>query len=102
MNSHAKMNNSARAMDANIEQHSTAKSIVLHLAPGAMATLAYVLILPLVMAIGYPSITALYLPMILTVIIVEMGYLLYQGRKRNGTVSLKGVVNYREPVAWWM
>jgi membrane protease YdiL (CAAX protease family) len=87
--------------DAGIEQHSTAHSIVLHLLPGAIGTLCYVLTVPLVTAFGYPSITALYLPMILTVIAIELGYLYYQGRKKNGTLSLKGVVNYREPVPWW-
>lgn len=50
---------------------------------------------------GYPSIAALYLPMILTVILLELGYLIYQGQRRNGTLSLEGIVNYREPVPWW-
>ncbi len=87
--------------EADREQHSTVQSLLLHLLPGAIGAIVYVLTVPLVSAQHYPSITALYLPMILTVIILELGYLLYQGRKRNGVLSLKGIVNYREPVPRW-
>jgi membrane protease YdiL (CAAX protease family) len=84
-----------------MQGHSTLQSIVLHLLPGAIATAVYVLMVPFAAALGYPSITVLYLPMILTVIVVELGYLLLQGRKRNGSLSLNGIVNFREPVPWW-
>ena len=84
-----------------IQQHSTLQSIVWHLLPGAIATAVYVLTVPLAAALGYPSITALYLPMILTVILLELGYLLVQGRRGNNDLSLKGIVNMREPVPWW-
>ncbi len=87
--------------EADREQHSTVQSLLLHLLPGAIGAIVYVLTVPLVSPQHYPSITALYLPMILTVIILELGYLLYQGRKRNGVLSLKGIVNYRESVPWW-
>lgn len=78
--------------------HTTLQSILLHLFPGVIATVVFVLTAPLVAAMGYPSITALYLPMILTVILLELGYLLVQGRKKNGVLSLTGIVNFLEPV----
>jgi len=84
-----------------MQGHSTLQSIVLHLLPGAIATAVYVLTVPFAAALGYPSITVLYLPMILTVIVVELGYLLVHGRKRNGSLSLNGIVNFRAPVPWW-
>jgi len=40
--------------------------------------------------------------MILAVILVELGYLFYRGQEKNGTPSLKGIVNYRQHVPWWM
>jgi len=83
------------------EQHSTSQSVVLHLLPGAIATAVFVLSVPVTNALGYPSITALYLPMILTVILSELGYLLVQGRKRNGAFSLEGIAKYLEPVSGW-
>ena len=84
------------------EQYSLGQSILLHLRPGALATAVYILTVPLFIERGYPSITALYLPMILAVMIVELGYLYYQAQKKNGAGFLKDVVNFREPVPWWM
>jgi hypothetical protein len=31
----------------------------------------------------------------------QLGYLLYEGKKRNGKLSLQGVVLYREPMKVW-
>ena len=94
--------NSKMSPDAPLQQYSLGESIVLHLLPGAIATAVYILIVPFFTGLGYPTITALYLPMILAVIIVEIGYLFYQGQKKNGILSLKGMVNYRKHVPWWM
>ncbi|HEX5809027.1 MAG TPA: type II CAAX endopeptidase family protein [Anaerolineales bacterium] len=88
--------------DTPSEQHSLGQSILLHLLPGAIATTIYVLSVPFFTGLGYPSITALYLPMILAVILMELGYLLYLGKKKNGFLSLKGIVDFRQPVPWWM
>jgi membrane protease YdiL (CAAX protease family) len=86
---------------AEVQQHSILSSIVLHLLPGAIAAAVYVLTVPLVAALGYPYLAALYVPMILTVIVVELGYLLVQARKSNWGLSLRRIVNYREPAPWW-
>ena len=94
--------NSKVSPDAPLEQYSLGGSIVLHLLPGAIATAVYVLTVPFFTGQGYPSITALYLPMILAVIFVELGYLFFQGQKKNGSLSLDGIVNYRQPVPGWM
>ena len=88
--------------DAPVEQYSLGQSIVLHLLPGAIATAVYIVTVPFFTGLGYPSIMALYLPMILSVIIVELGYLFYWGYRKNGTYSLQGIVHYREPVPGWM
>ncbi len=94
--------NSTNAPDTPLEQYSLGKSIILHLLPGAIATVVYVLTVPFFTGQGYPSITALYLPMILAVILVELGYLFYQGQRKNGSLSLDGIVNYRQHVPGWM
>jgi membrane protease YdiL (CAAX protease family) len=88
--------------DAPLEQHSLGQSMVLHLLPGAIATAVYILTVPFFTGQGYPSITALYLPMILTVILVELGYLFYWAKKKNVSLSLIGIINYRQHVPWWM
>ena len=92
----------ALSVDAPLEQHSLGHSTMLHLLPGVIATTVHVLTVPFFTRLAYPSITALYLPMILAVILVELGYLFYQGQKKNGMLSLKDMVNYRQHVPGWM
>src|SRR5689334_7693126 len=94
--------NSNMSPDTTLEQYSLGQSIVLHLLPGAIATAVYVLSVPFFIRRNYPTITALYLPMILAVIFVELGYLFFQGQKKNGSLSLDGIVNYRHSVPRWM
>ena len=93
------MNNSS---DESVEQLSSGQVVVLHLLPGALGTVVYILSVPIFTRLGYPSITALYLPMIVAVILIELGYLLYQGQKKTGARSISGVINYRERVPGWM
>jgi membrane protease YdiL (CAAX protease family) len=75
--------------------------ILLHLLPGAIATGVYILAAPLAASLGYPTIAALYVPAIIAIIVLELGFLLYQGRKRSGQLTLQGVIEYREPVPVW-
>jgi membrane protease YdiL (CAAX protease family) len=32
---------------------------------------------------------------------VELGYLLYQGKKKTGRFTLRGIISYRNPIPWW-
>src|ERR1043165_7848341 len=89
-----------QSVDESLEQYPLGQAIILHLLPGAIAALIYILTVPFFTRRGYPSITALYLPMVLTAILIELGYLFYQARNEGG--SLKHVINYREPVPLWM
>ena len=88
--------------DTPVDQHSLGHSILLHVLPGAIASTIYVLSVPFFTGLDYPSITALYLPMILAVILMELGYLLYLGKKKNGFLSIKGIVDFQQPVPRWM
>lgn len=73
------------------EQHSLGRSLALHLFPGAALT-AFVLVAAQVM----PAVVALLIGIGLVIVPLELGYLLYQARRRNGSWSLDGVVLYRE------
>jgi membrane protease YdiL (CAAX protease family) len=84
-----------------VEQHSLVQSIVLHLLPGIFITLFYIVTAPLAGKLGFPSGTALFVAIGAVLIPFELGYLLYQGKKRNGTLSLEGIVLFREPMLWW-
>ena len=83
------------------EHHSLLLSTLLHLLPGLLMLVFYVITAPLMGELGYPSGTALFIAIGVVLIPFELGYLLYQGQKLNGTFTLKGIVLYREPMPWW-
>jgi hypothetical protein len=83
------------------KQHSLAKSIILHLLPGLLILLFYIVTAPIANKMGFPSIIALLIAIGVVLIPFELGFLLYQGKKENGTLSLKGIVLLREPMPWW-
>lgn len=77
----------------------TAQIVALHLAPGLLATPAYIGLAPVVTGAGAPPALALLLVSLFVLLPVELGYLLYQGRRRNGRWAPAGVVLYRAPLA---
>ncbi|MCJ7665358.1 MAG: hypothetical protein MUO59_01315, partial [Actinobacteria bacterium] len=87
--------------ESNIEQHSIIKSIILHLLPGILILIFYVIVGPIFERNGIPSMNALLLAIAVVLIPFELGFLLYQGKKKNGRLSLKGIVLYRKPVRVW-
>jgi membrane protease YdiL (CAAX protease family) len=79
------------------EQHSLARSIVLHLLPGA-ALFTFVVIAA---ALGIPAVVALLAGIAVVIVPLELGYLLFQARRKTGRWSLSevsAVVGYREPL----
>jgi membrane protease YdiL (CAAX protease family) len=78
------------------EQHSVARTLVLHLLPGVLVLVFFVAVAPLVRGIGFPPAMAVYLASVFVIVPFELGYLIYQARK-NGT-SLGNIVLYRQPV----
>jgi membrane protease YdiL (CAAX protease family) len=51
---------------------------------------------------GYPSIIALILAYTFILIPLELGYLLYQGKKKTGRITLQGIISYRNSIPWWL
>lgn len=86
-----------------VQQHSILKSIVLHLLPGVLILAVYLLAASSA-ARWKPSIAllvALSLAIVLVLIPFELGYLFFQGKKKNSKLSLKDVVLYRERMPLW-
>jgi membrane protease YdiL (CAAX protease family) len=83
------------------EQHSLAKSLTLHLLPGALITVFFALLAPSLLRAGYPSMFTLLLAILVVLVPFELGYLLLEGRRLNGRWSLRGVVVYQEPTPLW-
>jgi membrane protease YdiL (CAAX protease family) len=84
-----------------IEKNSTIKSVMLHLLPGILVGCFYFLVRQPVANMGYPSIVTLILAYVFILIPVELGYLLYQGKKKTGRFTLRGIISYRNSIPWW-
>lgn len=84
--------------EQNIQPHSIWQSIVLHILPGGLLLVFFVLAAPLAGHLGLPVLFALNLGVLLVLIPFELGILFYEGKKRNGKFSLAGVVVYRERI----
>ena len=81
-------------------QHSLLKSTLLHILPGAGTTLAFVLLKPLLDPSGFPPLLAFLLAVLLVDLPLQLAIMLFEGKKLNGRLSLKGVVLYRDKVSW--
>jgi membrane protease YdiL (CAAX protease family) len=81
-------------------QQSLLKSIVLHILPGALVTLGFIILKRLLDSSGYPPLLAFLLAILLIDLPLMWGIMLYEGWKQNGRFSLDRVVRYREKVSW--
>ena len=84
-----------------IKKHSTIESILLHMLPGILIGCFYFIVRQSVIKLGYPSVFALVLAVIFILIPFELGYLLIQGKKKNGRYTLKGLISYQQSIPWW-
>ena len=84
---------------ADDDQLSLGKAIALHLLPGLAIVLTYIILAQLLRPFSLPSLIPMLLAVPITLVPVELGYLLIQGKKRNGRYSLKGIIHYRQPLS---
>jgi len=92
------MNHSTAAQS--IRQHALGKSFLLHIAPGILVTVAFLVLKPILEPTGYPPLLAFLLAILLIDIPYMLGIMLNEGKKLNGRFSLSGAVLYREKVSW--
>lgn len=81
---------------ATAERLSLPQALLLHLLPGALITVGFVAIASFVVPRGAPASLALLITWLVVGIPLLLGYMLFQGRKRNGRFALDGIVRYRE------
>src|SRR4030042_6384140 len=84
-----------------IEKHSTIQSVILHLLPGILVGCFYFLALKPVAKMGYPSFFAQFLAFAFILVPLELGFLLVQGKKKNGRFTLRGIISYQKSISWW-
>jgi membrane protease YdiL (CAAX protease family) len=88
------------ATDLQFPQHSLFESVLLHILPGALTTLVFVLIKPLLDPSGFPPLLAFLLAVLWVDLPLQLAIMLFEGTKLNGHLSLRGVVLYRDKVSW--
>jgi membrane protease YdiL (CAAX protease family) len=85
-----------------VQKHTIGQSIALHLLPGLLFLPVFVIAGRVTDRFGLPRHLAPFLiASTLVILPFELGYLLYQGKKLNGKLSLQGIILYREPMHWW-
>ena len=82
------------------DQHSLVKSLLLHISPGILVTVFFLLLRPLLDSSGFPPLLAFLLAVLLIDIPFMLGVMLNEGKKLNGHYSLEGVVHYRSKLPW--
>jgi len=83
-----------------IRQHALGKSFLLHIAPGILVTVAFLVLKPILEPTGYPPLLAFLLVILLIDIPFMLGVMLSEGKNLNGRFSLSSIVLYREKVSW--
>jgi len=83
------------------EQHSLPTSILLHLLPGVLILTFFIALTPLLTKQGYPTLLCLFLAVAIVLIPFELGYILYQAKRKNKCRSLKDIVLYRRKLPLW-
>jgi membrane protease YdiL (CAAX protease family) len=86
---------------APVEPHLLPQSLALHLLPGiALAALFYGTA-PWLLRAGYPAIVSGMLSAVVAILGLELGWLLYQARRRTGRFALSAVLPYRPTRFTW-
>ncbi len=80
------------------ELHSLLQVIFLHLGPGVIITLVFVVLARVMAAHDIPASLALLVTWVIAGLPLLLGILLYQGHQLNGKLSLHGILLNRQPV----
>ena len=84
-----------------VEQHSLARSVALHLVPGAMLATLFYLGGPLAISAGYPAIFAGVVAAAVVIVGGELGWLLREGHRRTRSWSIAAALPFRPgPFTW--
>jgi len=82
------------------DQITFSRQLLYHFYPGVIITIFYIIISPQVIKSGYPGLLTLLLAEILVLFPVGMTHLLGKGKNLNGSLSLRNVIAFREPLSW--
>ena len=79
-------------MNKKPKAHTMAESILLHLFPGIVIALFYIMLVPAVEMNGFPNDFALYITDIIALVSAELGLLMYIAKRKTGTYNIKSQI----------
>ena len=82
-------------------KHTLATSVALHLFPGAVLVMFYLLLAPLGMKMGLPPLLTSCALAVIVLAPLEIGHLLLIARRGGGRLSLRGAVDMPPPMKIW-
>ncbi|HEX2946823.1 MAG TPA: CPBP family intramembrane glutamic endopeptidase [Clostridia bacterium] len=88
-------------MNKENEIRSAGKLITLHLLPGFVLGIVYLLILKLRILAGLPKIVTVSLAGSLSILPIELGYLLYVARKEEGSFNIFKILGLKSKMRLW-
>ena len=71
----------------------------LFLIPGGIIAIAYYLLIPTVVNIGYPNMIALVVTCILVLVPLMLGIMYFYSKREYGVFSLDKIITYKKPIA---
>lgn len=89
-----------RSHDSTNEQHPIGLSVFLHLFPGLVLLAGFLLLGPVMVAHGLPSLLALIVADAFVVLPIMVGILIYAGRRTSPEDHRVPVIAYREKIQW--
>jgi membrane protease YdiL (CAAX protease family) len=81
------------------EPMSTARLIVLHLLPGALAIVLFVLIAEPIQNAGFPPVLAFLIAIVVVIVPFEMGTIILAGRTDTAQGGILSALRFREPMS---
>lgn len=81
-----------------IKRHSILQTIFFHLIPGALITIAFVLLGPWLRQNHLPPPLALLIPILVVLLPVELGGIIFLGIRHNKKLSLNGIILNPRPI----
>jgi membrane protease YdiL (CAAX protease family) len=81
------------------QQLSTPRLLLLHLAPGALATALFVLLADPVQRAGFPPLLAFLIAIMVVIVPAELGIVVVAGRRHPETPGVLAAVPYRRPMS---
>lgn len=75
-------------------------ALVLYLGSGILLTLFYVVSVPVLIRMGLPPVWGLLIGTFLIIVPLELGFVLLQGKRLTGHLSLRGTIAYTTSLSW--